>query len=280
MGALSLHLRVALVIMGALLVVSVVAYCQDASKPADSKEKVLSSLADTSNEFAWNMLAVMPKDDADENMVFSPAAAYLPLLAAREGSAGRTREQFDEVLRLDRLDGWPDRDIAGECKEMLVALRVAGQAPWNLPSESPTAPCLSIAQSLWGRQGLHWNSECVEKLDTHFMAPMRGVDFQDREGVAKQVNLWVSENTRGKIPAILSPEAENTIVCGRCAHRHINCDKMRKNDSVFFGFTEGLYNMPPPGIKVLVQIRPFFPYHTLKPFGPFRQIICRGRNFP
>ena len=44
MGALSLHLRVALVIMGALLVVSVVAYCQDASKPADSQEKVLSSL--------------------------------------------------------------------------------------------------------------------------------------------------------------------------------------------------------------------------------------------
>jgi serpin B len=66
---------------------------------------------------------------------------------------------------------------------------------------------LSVANALWGHQQEPFRPEFVTRLERHFGAGMRRVDFGRPADAAGAINGWVDKETRGRIPTLIDPAA-------------------------------------------------------------------------
>lgn len=179
----------------------------DLASPAVQLHEVgdepIETLAEASNAFAFRLYASLLSNGHESNVIVSPPGLFFGLMMAREGAAGRTREQFDAVLQLTRLTGMTDRDLPGECSELLGKLRVVGE---TTPPEVGEATELNVANSLWGQQGLDWKDAFLETLEDDFDMPLNEVDFAEASAAAQAINRWVTEHTRGRIGDVISAD--------------------------------------------------------------------------
>jgi serpin B len=129
---------------------------------------------------------------AGQNAILSPysVAATLTMLAA--GAAGETASQMAGVLALSAAPSAMTRAYATlACEDESAAS--GGQV-------------LTIANSLWIQEGASFNPAFVSVLSGGFGAPLRQVDFAASPADAVgAINRWVSGETMGQIPTILSP---------------------------------------------------------------------------
>ncbi len=136
-------------------------------------------------QFAARLAPPLVADDG--NLLFSPWSIASVLAMVRHGAAGPTASELDALLGVG----------IGDLTTELVAGRAAMERAFGTP--------LAAANSLWGQQGLAWGEPFLAALET-FAAPLRQVDFRsDPDGITTQINDWVAEHTRDKIPELLSP---------------------------------------------------------------------------
>ncbi|HDZ19990.1 hypothetical protein LCGC14_0615500 [marine sediment metagenome] len=179
----------------------------DAASPTIELPEVgdepIETLAEASNAFALRLYASLLRNGRESNVIVSPTGLFFGLMMAREGAGGRTREQFDAVLQLTRLTDMADRDLPGECSELLGKLRVVGD---TAPLEVGEATELNVANSLWGQQGLDWKDAFLKTLEHDFDGPLNEVNFAEAPAAARAINRWVAERTRGRIGDVISAD--------------------------------------------------------------------------
>ncbi|MGZ4459229.1 MAG: serpin family protein [Nocardioidaceae bacterium] len=132
------------------------------------------------------------------NLVCSPYSVATALAMTRNGARGRTAEQMDAVLHVPALASFNAAMNALEQR-----LRQAG-APDDPGANRPE---VAVASSLWGQRGMRWEPGFLDALARWYGAGMRQVDYRVPTAAASEINRWTSEQTHGRIPRLVPPEA-------------------------------------------------------------------------
>jgi serpin B len=138
--------------------------------------------ARATNVFACDLYRRLAEEPG--NLFFAPASVSTALSMTLAGARGQTAQEMATVLRRS-----PDGHVAaGEFQRQLTAGGLE----------------LHIANRLWVQRGLAVEASFQAICRDDFAAPVGEVDFT-RDDARRQINLWVSERTRGKIPELLAP---------------------------------------------------------------------------
>lgn len=150
-------------------------------------------------EFSFDLYQTLLDQEADKNMLISPLSLAAALSMTYNGAAEGTQAAMKEALRLHNLSV----DEVNEAHQSLMAWLASGQ------HESID---LSIANSLWVREGYQFHPDFLEANTTYYNAEVTTLDFQ-AENAADQMNAWISENTNHKIKwMIKKPISDETIL--------------------------------------------------------------------
>lgn len=136
-------------------------------------------------------VSLLQKQEHGENVMLSPLSILYALGMTACGAAGNTLSQMENVLY-----GGTDADTAN--RYFLEYMR-------TLP-DGMGGVSLDIANSIWFNDRLSSfsvNTEFLSKNATYYGAGVYGRDFARPETLS-EVNQWVSDNTDGMIPAVLS----------------------------------------------------------------------------
>jgi len=150
--------------------------------------KVSNEFIEGNNEFAWNIMKELNKEDEDENIFISPISISTALSMTYQGAGGKTREEMAEVLGYAGIEEELLRESYEEFLKYLVAM-------------DPDID-LNIANSIWYREGEAIEEDFLEVNQQVFNAMVEEMDFS-REEAADIINEWIGDATEGKIEEML-----------------------------------------------------------------------------
>ncbi len=147
------------------------------------------------------------------NVVFSPDSIETAVAMAGTGAGGTTAEQIAHVLHL------PSAAAFGSVGRLQA--RIAAEQAATADGD-PEAPRLKIADGLFLQQGFPAAAPFLTALSQNFAATPQTVDFERQPAAAVQaINEWVSLNTAGLIPAILSHfEQDARLILANTVYLH------------------------------------------------------------
>ncbi len=160
---------------------------------ADSDALVLGNTA-----FAFDLYHAVRTSTG--NLVYSPFSISLALALTYAGAREATASQMAQVMHFTLA---PEvLHPAFNRLDLDLAARPAQAA--GVDEEDRFE--LSIANSLWGQQDWPFLPEFLDLLALNYAAGMRLVDFQGAtESARRQINDWVSDETRKRIQDIIGP---------------------------------------------------------------------------
>jgi serpin B len=130
------------------------------------------------------------------NLFFSPVSLEMALAMTHAGAAGQTAQQMRQVLRLGADAAAIDASFA--------ALR-------NRLAEAGKGLEMSTANALWGQNQEPFKPEFLSRVERHYGAGLKRVDFARPAEAAGTINNWVSKETRGRIPTLIESGMLNAM---------------------------------------------------------------------
>ena len=152
-------------------------------------------LVSNNNDFAFNLLRTVRKQENDKSLVLSPLSITYALGMLNNGAAGQTQEEINRVLGFGDVGA---DAINAFCRKMLTETG-------TLDSRTKAL----IANTIYVNEGLGFRLQegFVDKARIFYDATPEARDFHD--GVTMDViNKWASEHTEGIIDKVLD---ENTF---------------------------------------------------------------------
>ena len=144
------------------------------------------ALVEADNGFGLKLLQNLAKRDAKANVVLSPTSLAVALQMTYNGASGGTQKAMASTLQ-----------IAGMTPDALNTGNVALLG--SLKNPEPNI-ALHVANSLWFRGIRKPLPAFIQAAQKYYGATLGNLD----DG-ADAVNGWVSQQTNGKIPAIVTP---------------------------------------------------------------------------
>ena len=138
--------------------------------------------------FGFKLFSQLVGQDASRNLLISPTSISMALSMLYNGAAGNTQQAMTKTLELQGLS--------------LSELNQANAALLTALEQADPAVKLSIANSLWGREGIAFNPDFLQQTQMFYQAEIASLDFNSPDAVGR-INGWVSQNTNGKIPQII-----------------------------------------------------------------------------
>ncbi len=193
--------------VAACLLVAAAACSQTQAEDAGDAEEPVATVT-TSSEDAREMAASMNEFAIDlylrarggDNMFFSPYSVATALTMAWTGARGHTAEGMAGAMHLP---------VAGATMHTRLARDAVAGASGALERSLAGAPEddgyeFRAANSLWGQEGYGFLEEFTRRLDEHYGAGMRRVDFEsDADGARLAINAWAEEETDGRIENLI-----------------------------------------------------------------------------
>jgi serpin B len=160
-----------------------------------------SPAAEASNRFALDLYRATSQ--GQENRFFSPYSVSAALAMTREGAKGATGAEIDKVFH------FPTKLTAthSTLREALVPRQIKEWAPEG--QRKVAAYELSVANRLWGQQGVTFQAPFLRLLEQEYKAPFSRLDFKDAAGARKVINGWVAKRTKDRIKDIIKPPHPN-----------------------------------------------------------------------
>lgn len=159
---------------------------------ADSEHNNLNNMDEflvaANNEFGFDLFDQLLAHDKGKNTFFSPLSVATALAMTYIGAVGDTHFAMKRVLKYGQMN----HSQINQASSTLMS---------KLKSSDPKIELL-IANSLWARQGVEFNPAFLDRNRQFFGAEIAALDFGNPQAV-KTINGWVSQKTKGKIPAIM-----------------------------------------------------------------------------
>lgn len=180
---------------GILLAVIVTACVPDAKAISLEKRQAAAAEVDArivkaSNEFGMQLhqQLVQAEEDKRRNIFISPTSISLALAMTYNGSKGETKTVMANTM------GWQDMSVdeVNRANEKLISLL----------QQSGRGVQVSIANSLWSREGKPFHSDFMKSNQAFYDAKVSELDFNQPKAV-DEINNWVNKNTNGKIPEMI-----------------------------------------------------------------------------
>ena len=136
------------------------------------------------------------------NVVLSPASIAIALAMVREGAAGITADEMDQVLGIEDLSALAP---AMNALDQALAART-GTFP-DASGSRPIEVVLRIVSALWGQEGLAWSADFLDRLAIDYGAGLRITDFEAESGPGTRdtINTWVRDETEQRVQEVLPP---------------------------------------------------------------------------
>jgi serpin B len=158
----------------------------------------LEQLVTGNTAFAFDLYQALRTSDG--NVVFSPYSISLAFAMAYGGARGETATQMADVLHYSLSGG--QFHPAFNALDLDLARRPEQAAGVNQKERFQ----LSIANAQWGQDGWPFLSEYLDLLAVNYGAGLHLVDFENApESARRQINDWVSDQTRNRIKDIIPP---------------------------------------------------------------------------
>lgn len=146
------------------------------------------AVVDGNNAFTADLYGVAAAGD-DGNLFLSPFSVYNALGMVLAGAEGTTRDEIVDVMYVGDDEasfhtglGALSQDLDGRFKGYEIAL----------------------ANRLYGQKGYGWEHDFLDITHDDYGAELQEVDYQqDPEGARKDINRWVSKQTRGNIDELV-----------------------------------------------------------------------------
>ena len=157
----------------------------------------VSSVASANTQFGFKLLQDLREREPGGNIFISPLSISIALTMTYNGAAGETERAIAEVLEIDGLD--------------LSTINNSNKTLRNsLDTPNPKVE-ISIANSIWSRQGVEFNPEFLERNQTFFGAEIASLDFSSPQAPGI-INEWVNTNTNSKIEKIVERINPQTLL--------------------------------------------------------------------
>ena len=144
--------------------------------------------ADADNRFAFNMFREVSVLSDKPNTFFSPLSLNMALGMLYNGASGETRTEMAEVLG---MADFTETEINEFYQKM-------SQALLNIDPLTE----ISIANSIWYRDGFLVKQSFIDINQKYFDAVVRSLDF-GRSDAADIINKWCAEKTKNRIKKII-----------------------------------------------------------------------------
>ncbi|MER3473188.1 MAG: proteinase inhibitor I4 serpin [Armatimonadota bacterium] len=167
------------------------------NRSTETVRKVDSKLIDANNQFGFALLRALREKDKEKNVLLSPTSITLALAMTYNGAAGETEQAMAKTLSLEGMD----RETLNQA---MLDLRQ------SLQSADPKVE-LTIANSLWARQGIAFKQSFLETNRRYFGAQVSVLDFSD-PNAPQTINRWVENSTKGKIKRIVDNIPPRTVM--------------------------------------------------------------------
>ena len=148
----------------------------------------VSSVASANTRFGFKLLQDLRERAPGENIFISPLSISIALTMTYNGAVGETERAMAEALEIDALD--------------LSTINNSNRALRNSLENPDPKVQISIANSIWSRQGVDFNDDFLERNRVFFGAEIASLDFSSPQATAI-INEWVDTNTNGKIEKIV-----------------------------------------------------------------------------
>ena len=145
-------------------------------------------LAGASAAFGFDIFRELSSEE--ENRMISPTSLYTALAMTLNGARGETRDAMEGTLGVSGVER--DRFNENNLARM-----------YQLQEADPDV-ILTIANSLWVREGEELDPKFVNRNQTYYHALMRSLDFSSPQA-ADTINQWVSDRTEERIEKIVEP---------------------------------------------------------------------------
>ena len=123
-----------------------------------------------------------------QNIFISPTSVAIALAMTYNGAKGETQQAMAKTLE---LQGISLQEINSANAALIAAVQNADDKVQ-----------LNIANSLWAKQDINFNSDFLQTTEDFYKATVTNLDFSD-PGAVNAINDWVRQSTNGKIDAIV-----------------------------------------------------------------------------
>ena len=155
------------------------------------------SVVTANTKLGFSLFNEIRKTEQDKNIFISPFSISVALAMTLNGAAGETEQAMTNTLQLHGLDSES------------INTGYAGLRQTLLTSDPKVT--LTIANSLWARQGFSFKPDFLQRNTQFFGAEISTLDF-DNSSASKTINQWVDTNTNGKIQRIVGDQIDPITV--------------------------------------------------------------------
>lgn len=168
--------------------------------------------------FVDKINAQMPKD---ENYMFSPLSIQMAFMMAANGASGETSDEILKALEIS------DKNEYNEMAKALISeYRNSGAVE------------LSIANAIWLNQDnakFTFDKDYTELLKTYYEAP---ASISNNKRIVSEVNNWVKERTKDKIPTIIDDPDFTSILLNTIYFKGAWADEFSEHATLPGEFTD------------------------------------------
>ncbi len=155
------------------------------------------SVVTANTKFGFNLFDEIRKTEQDKNIFISPFSISVALAMTLNGASGETEQAMTNTLQLQGLDS------------EAINIGYAGLRQTLLTADPKVT--LTIANSLWARQGVPFKQDFLHRNIQFFGAEISTLDFDD-PSASQTINQWVDTNTKGKIKKIVGDPIDRFTV--------------------------------------------------------------------
>ena len=164
---------------------------------AATEEPDVSSVASANTRFGFKLLHDLREREPGGNIFISPLSISIALTMTYNGAVGETERAMAEALEIAELD--------------LSTINNSNRALRDSLEDPDPKVEISIANSIWSRQGIEFNSDFLERNRVFFEAEIASLDFSLPQAT-EIINEWVDANTNGKIEKIVERIDPQTLL--------------------------------------------------------------------
>jgi serpin B len=157
--------------------------------PPNNQINVDARLVAANTKFGFNLFNTLSKQQPNQNIFISPTSVALALSMTYNGVSGETKQ---EMTKVPELTGMTPQEI-----------NAANQALQNSLQKVDPNVQVSIANSLWAKQGFSLKPEFQQTNQEYYKANLTELDFMNPQAPSI-INNWVSQKTQGKIDRIVN----------------------------------------------------------------------------
>lgn len=159
---------------------------------------VQKNLVQAGNNFALHLFSATCRQEENKPQVFiSPYSISEALTMTYNGAAGATADSMANVLG---YSGMSKEEINAYCKKLRTTLL-----------DLDPKVKLSIANSIWYRNGFEVQAPFIEVNKTWFDAAVQGLDFSSSQAPAT-INKWIADKTNNRIKDVIQQIDPETVM--------------------------------------------------------------------